>query len=66
MAIGSGDRSYWHERAAETRALAEKTRDRRTREDLLAIAHTCERLAELSEETPHAKATKLPALMMAS
>ncbi len=65
METGPEDRSYWRKRAANTRALAAKTRDRRTREDLVAIAGTCERLAELAEGTRDTKATKPPAFMMA-
>ena len=39
--------SFWQRRASDARTRAEKTRDPRTREDLFAIAETCERLAEL-------------------
>ena len=66
MAIEREDRSYWRERAAATRVLATKTRDRSTREDLLAIADTCDRLAELAGGTPRTTATKPPAFEMAS
>jgi hypothetical protein len=52
MSICSDDRSYWRERAAKTRVLAEKTYDPATREDLLAIAATCECLATLAEQGP--------------
>jgi hypothetical protein len=65
METGPEDRSYWRKRATDTRALAAKTRDRPTREDLLAIADTCERLAELAEGTRETKAAKPPALEMA-
>lgn len=60
MSIGSEDRSHWRERAAKTRALAEKTRDPTMRDDLLAIAATCECLATLAEHRPPAQEDEQP------
>jgi hypothetical protein len=65
MPIWTENRSDWRQRAAEARALAEKTRDPRTREDLLAIAGACDRLAELAEGTPRPDAPKPLAYPMA-
>jgi len=65
MAIWSENQGFWHERAAETRLRAAKTRDQATREDLLKIAEACERLAELAGKTPHSDALKPLARMMA-
>jgi hypothetical protein len=65
MAKESDRQSCWRERAAETRARAEKTRDRATREDLLQIAETYKRLAELPEQMRHWDPFKPAALMPA-
>ena len=51
--------SSWRQRASDARARGKKTSDAGMREDLLAIAKTCERLVQLS--TPQADASKPPA-----
>jgi hypothetical protein len=52
------NRSFWHQRASDARARGEKTHDPRMREDLFAIAATCERLAELSLASSPTETTK--------
>jgi hypothetical protein len=65
MASWLETQAYWRQHAAETRTRAEKARDPSTHEDLLKIAETCDRLAELAAGTPHSDALKPLALMMA-
>jgi hypothetical protein len=60
MSTSSEERSHWRERAATTRALAEKTRDPGMREDLFAIAATCECLADLAGHRAPAQADEQP------
>jgi hypothetical protein len=43
------DAEYWRNRAREARALAEQTSDPEGRRELLKIAETYERLAQLAE-----------------